>query len=166
MRNLHGITDSPKENTLRKLFYAAFSYMVVGVLSGLFYRELTKSRDFPADEFTQLSLVHTHMLALGFTVFLILLVLEHQFRLSRSKLFNWFFWTYNAGLIITASMLAVHGTMTVVGSESGPATAGIAGLGHIFLTVGMILLFLNLHEVLKPHFKAKATEPMLESAAK
>lgn len=143
---------------MRKLFYAAFSYMVLGVISGLYYRELTKSRDFPADEFTQLSLVHTHLLALGFTIFMIILVLEYQFKLSRSNLFNWFFWTYNIGLIITAAMLAVHGTMTILGTESGPASAGISGLGHIFLTVGMILLFLNLRTVLKPHFQNSSNE--------
>lgn len=143
---------------MRKLFYAAFSYMVLGVFSGLYYREFTKSHDFPTGEFTQLSLVHTHLLALGFTIFMIILVLEYQFKLSQSSLFNWFFWTYNIGLIITATMLAVHGSMTIVGAESGPATWGISGLGHIFLTVGMILLFLNLRTVLKPHFDHSANE--------
>jgi len=149
---------------MRKLFYAAFSYMVLGVISGLYYRELTKSRDFPGDEFTQLSLVHTHLLALGFTIFMIILVLEYQFKLSRSSLFNWFFWAYNIGLIITAAMLAVHGTMTILGTESSPATEGISGLGHIFLTVGMILLFLNLRTALKPHFAPSSREHVSEVA--
>jgi hypothetical protein len=47
---------------MRKLFYAAFAYMNLGVGSGLFYREFTKVNDFSDDRFTQLSVVHTHLL--------------------------------------------------------------------------------------------------------
>ncbi|WP_369051738.1 DUF2871 family protein [Solibacillus isronensis] len=31
--------------------------------------------------------------------------------------------------------------MTVLGKESSSMIAGIAGLGHIFLTIGMVLFF-------------------------
>ncbi|GAA1793655.1 DUF2871 domain-containing protein [Agromyces lapidis] len=127
-----------------KLFYAAFAYMVVGVASGLYYRELTKSQGFPEGEFTQLGLAHTHLLTLGFIVLLIVLVLEKVFELSKSPLFGWFFWVYNAGVILTSAMLVWHGTLTVLGEDSGAAIAGIAGLGHIVVTAGMVLLFLAL----------------------
>ncbi|NYJ20207.1 DUF2871 domain-containing protein [Glaciibacter psychrotolerans] len=127
---------------MMKLFYAAFGYMIVGVLSGLYYREFTKAHDFTGA--TQLGLVHTHLLTLGFIVLLIVLLLEKQFGLTQSSLFNWFFWTYNAGLVVTAAALAVHGSLTVVGQESSSAIAGIAGLGHIALSTGMVLLFLAL----------------------
>ena len=117
--------------------------MIVGVLSGLAYREFTKIKHFTGQ--TQLGLVHTHLLALGMLFFLIVLALEKLFTLTaNAKLFAWFFWTYNIGLIITAGMLTVHGSMTVLGKESTEAVAGIAGLGHILLTVGLILLFINL----------------------
>jgi hypothetical protein len=132
---------------MMKLFYASASYMVLGVLSGLYYREFTKANDFTGA--TQLGLVHTHLLTLGFIVLLIVLILEKQFALSRSPLFTWFFWVYNAGLILTSAMLAVHGSLTVVGLESNSAIAGIAGLGHILLTVGLILLFVLLGRRLK-----------------
>ncbi|WP_346659555.1 DUF2871 family protein [Brevibacterium permense] len=39
------------------MFNAALTYMIIGVLSGLFYREFTKTNDFPSGEFTQLGLV-------------------------------------------------------------------------------------------------------------
>ena len=129
---------------MKKLFYAAFAYMLVGVLSGLFYREFTKANDFPSGEFTQLGLAHTHLLTLGFIVLLIVLVLEKQFTLSRSKLFGWFFWVYNAGVIVTSAMLIWHGTLTVLGQESNAMIAGIAGLGHIAITAGMIVFFVAL----------------------
>lgn len=128
---------------MKKLFYSAFGYMVIGVLSGLFYREYTKGREF--EGFTQLSVVHTHLLTLGFIVLLIVLILEKLFTLSESRLFNWFFWTYNVGLVMTAAIMVVHGMMQANGTtEVSAAIPGIAGLGHILLSVGMVLLFLAL----------------------
>lgn len=133
---------------MQKLFYAAFAYMIVGVASGLFFREFTKANDFPAGEFTQLGLAHTHLLTLGFIVLLIVLALEKIFGLSRSKLFNWFFWVYNAGVVVTSAMLIWHGSLTVLGQEAGGMISGIAGLGHILLTAGMVLFFLALRRAL------------------
>lgn len=129
---------------MRRLFYAAFASMVAGVASGLFYREFTKLNDFPEGASTQLGLVHTHLLVLGFVVLLIVLLLEKQFALSQSRLFGWFFWTYIAGLVLTSAMMVWHGCLTVLGLESSKMIAGIAGLGHILLTAGTILLFLAL----------------------
>lgn len=38
-------------------------------------------------------------------------------------------------------MMLTHGTMTVLGIESSAAISGIAGLGHIILTVGLGFFF-------------------------
>jgi len=134
---------------MKKLFYASFAYLLVGVASGLFYREFTKLGDFPEGQFTQLGLAHTHLLTLGFIVLLIALVLEKVFAVSRSrKLFAWFFWLYNAGVILTSAMLIWHGSLTVLGQESTAMIAGIAGLGHILVTAGMIVFFLALRRAI------------------
>lgn len=45
-----------------RLYYSAALYTVLGLAAGLYYRELTKAQDFVGD--TQLSVVHTHLLAL------------------------------------------------------------------------------------------------------
>lgn len=45
---------------MKKLYYSAVIYTVLGLLAGLFYRELTKAQDFTGD--TQLSVLHTHLL--------------------------------------------------------------------------------------------------------
>lgn len=127
---------------MKKILNTAHIYMIVGVISGLYYRELTKLNDFTGD--TQLGVVHTHLLALGMLFFLIVLVLEKVFTLTEGKLFNWFFWVYNAGLALTVLMLTVHGTQTVLGATTSAAISGIAGLGHILLTVGLVLFFINL----------------------
>lgn len=130
---------------MRRLYYAALAYTVLGLLAGLYYRELTKARDFPEDAFTQLGVVHTHLFALGLLVPLVVLALDRAFGLSGSRSFEWFFWTYNSGLVLTAAMLTVHGTLTVLGhDEVSPAIPGIAGLGHILLTVGFVLFFVVL----------------------
>ena len=122
---------------MKKLLNASFIYMLAGVASGLFYREFTKLNDFPEGQFTQLGLAHTHLLTLGFIVLLIVLVIEKVFTISRSpKLFAWFFWLYNAGVILTSAMLIWHGSLTVLGQESNAMIAGIAGLGHILITAG------------------------------
>lgn len=132
---------------MKKLYYAAFSYMILGLLAGLYFREFTKAKDFTGE--SQLSVLHTHLLALGMLMFLIVLVLDKVFPMSHTKLFTWFFWTYNAGLIITVAMMTVHGTMTVSGvKDVSPAISGIAGLGHIVLTVALVLLFVALGKAL------------------
>ena len=151
-----------------RLFYASFAYMVAGVLSGLFYREFTKLNDFPEGGSTQLGLAHTHLLTLGFIVLLIVLVLEKVFTLSRSRLFGWFFWIYNAGVILTSAMLVWHGSLTVLGEESSKMIAGIAGTGHMLLTAGMVLLFPSLRRALLTDRRARgvATEAAEVAAAR
>ena len=137
---------------MKKLLYASFVYMIIGVTSGLFYREFTKANDFPEGDFTQLGVVHTHVLTLGFIVLLIVLVIEKVFAISRSRrLFAWFFWLYNIGLILTAAMMVWHGVLTVLGEESTGMIAGIAGIGHIVITAAMVLFFVALRRaVLAP----------------
>ncbi|MGO3147428.1 MAG: DUF2871 domain-containing protein [Leucobacter sp.] len=137
---------------MKQLLNASFLYMLLGVLAGLFYREFTKAQDFPEGQFTQLGLAHTHLLTLGLIVLLIVLALEKVFTISRSrKLFAWFFWLYNAGVIITSGMLIWHGSLTVLGKESSAMISGIAGIGHILITAGMIVFFIALRRaVVRP----------------
>ncbi|GAB3978501.1 DUF2871 domain-containing protein [Actinoallomurus acanthiterrae] len=127
---------------MKKIYNAAHLYMIIGLVSGFYYREVTKIKHFTGD--SQLGLVHTHVLALGMLFFLIVLMLEKQFALSTGKLFGWFFWIYNAGLAVTVAMMTLHGTLTVLGHESNDAIALVAGLGHILLTMGLILFFIAL----------------------
>ncbi|MNI73959.1 hypothetical protein D3C73_1300070 [compost metagenome] len=90
--------------------------------------------------------MHTHLLVLGFVVLLLVLLLEKAFALSESRLFGWFFWIYNAGLVLTSAMLVWHGCLTVLGRDSSAMISGIAGIGHILLSAGIVLLFLALRK--------------------
>ncbi len=127
---------------MKKLYFASLTYMVAGVASGLFYREFTKASDFTGE--SQLSVVHTHLLALGMLFFLAVLALDKLFSLSGLRTFTVFFWTYNAGLALTAAMMVLSGILTVQGNTPSAALAGISGLGHIALTTGLILLLITL----------------------
>jgi hypothetical protein len=71
-------------------------------------------------------------------------VFERAFSLSGSKLFNWFFWTYNAGLIWTGGFLAFNGTNTVLSNDVSPLFAQMSGVGHILLTIAFVLFFICL----------------------
>lgn len=130
---------------MKKILNAAFLYLILGLGAGVFYREFTKLNDFPAGQFTQLGVAHTHLLTLGFLVLLVVLVIEKVFVISRSRrLFGWFFWLYNVGVVITSAMLIWHGSLTVLGQESNAMIAGIAGLGHIAISAALVIFSIAL----------------------
>lgn len=125
---------------MRRLLYSFLFYMIIGLLSGFYYRELTKAHHFTGD--TQLALVHTHTLILGMFMFLLLLPLEKVFKLSSYYLFNWFFIVYHLGVIVTIGMMTYKGTLQVIGAKYSPeALAGFAGIGHTGMLAGLLLLF-------------------------
>lgn len=132
--------------SMTRLLRTAFAYMLLGVLSGLFYREYTKATDTLGAD-TQLSILHTHLLALGMLVFLLVLGLDALFSLTGRRSFSVFYWTYNIGLLVTVVMQAVRGIHTLDGQDPATTSAaipGIAGLGHILLTIGLVALFVAL----------------------
>lgn len=131
---------------LTTIYRSAAAWTVIGLVGGLYYRELTKANDVTGG--TQLALLHTHALTLGTTVLLVLLALVSVLRLEAHPRLRLALWVYQGGVAITAGMLTVKGTMQVldVAAASSPAVAGIAGLGHITLTAGLLLLFLVLRD--------------------
>lgn len=125
---------------MKKLYNAALGYMVLGLAAGFFVRiYVDQVKHFEGE--TMLSLLHFHLLVLGMVMFLVVMALEKSFELSKTKWFNLFFWHYNGGLLLTVGMMVVHGVMQVNGAPDSAAVAGIAGLGHIVLTVGLGFLF-------------------------
>ena len=86
--------------------------------------------------------LYTHTLILGMFMFLILLPLEKLFKLSSYYLFNWFFYVYNIGVIVTIGMMVTKGFFQVTGKSYSPeAFAGFAGIGHTGMLAGLLLLF-------------------------
>lgn len=133
---------------MRKLLDTSFKYMILGLASGVFYREFTKFKSF--EGVTRLSYLHPHFLVLGMFGFLIVMLLDHAFSISSHHKFKRFYLTYNIGLLTTALMLFVRGMTEVLNSPlskgMSAAISGIAGLSHIILTAGMMFLFSILRE--------------------
>ncbi|REH79674.1 DUF2871 domain-containing protein [Staphylococcus felis] len=133
---------------MKKLMYSSMLYTILGMLSGLFYREMTRSNNFSG--YSQLNVTHTHLLVLGTIMFLIFLLLESRFHLTQyGKLFNSFFYVYHAGVLITVAMQFVNGIATIKGFETGPAIAGISGLGHILITLAFVIFYIMMHKAIK-----------------
>lgn len=131
-------------SVMRKLAIVACVWLGVGLVGGVFYREFTKAHDFTA--YSQLRVVHTHALALGFMLTLVVLLLERAFTLSASKgAFLTYFWAFNVGLALTIAMLVTHGVLQVLGHATvSPAISGMAGLGHVTMSVGLVSLMVAL----------------------
>lgn len=133
---------------MNKIYKAAVFYATIGLAAGIFSREYTKYQDFSG--YSELAVVHTHALALGFLVMLIVLGLEKSFQLSKTKSFNLFYWHYNGGLLLTLAMMVIIGIGQVGGTtEPSAALAGIAGLGHIIITAGVIFLLVAIGKRIK-----------------
>lgn len=124
---------------MKKLARVSMFYMIFGLLAGIYYREFSKLFDFMGQ--SQLGILHTHILVLGMIFFLIVLLLEKSFNLSTHKNYKKFYVIYNSGLGLTLLMMLVNGSMITMGLSVSPALSGIAGLGHIILTIGLIYFF-------------------------
>lgn len=130
---------------MKKLMFSSAFYTLLGMLSGLFYREMSKGENFSG--YSQLNVTHTHLLVLGTIMFLIFMVIEYQLKLTKnSKLFNSFFYLFHLGIIVTVAMQYVNGIATIKGFSVSPAIAGITGLGHIMISIAFILFFVLLNK--------------------
>ncbi|MEF9989674.1 MAG: DUF2871 domain-containing protein [Christensenellaceae bacterium] len=129
---------------MKKLLNISFIYAIAALLGGVFYREFTKFNGFTGT--TTLSIVHLHLLVLGMIVFLLLLIFEKLFDITQNKKFKPFLIFYNIGLLLMVIMLLIKGITQVLGGTSNAMLAGIAGIGHILLAVGIILLFVMLKQ--------------------
>ncbi|MGB2766290.1 MAG: DUF2871 domain-containing protein [Propionicimonas sp.] len=134
---------------IKRLFTAAAVWTTLGLASGLFYREFTRQRDFSG--FTQLSVAHTHALALGTTILLVVLAVTKVFKLDADRRLRWFLLFWNVGLGLTFTMMLMKGSLQVLGAAfaDSPMIAGISGLGHMTLTGSFVLFFLILRPALK-----------------
>lgn len=131
---------------MKKYINLSIIYAILAMISGVFYREFTKFLAFNGK--TSLSVMHTHYFMLGMFFFLVLLLLEKNFSISKEKNTDRLILFYQIGLNITLLMLFVRGILEVLGSELTKALnasiSGLAGLGHILLGISLIMILLKL----------------------
>lgn len=96
---------------IEKLARVGGYYTFLGLISGIYYRQLTRLTKTDPRE-SQLRGLHTHFLSLGTMFYLLVLMLEKQFSLSKQSSFNKFFTIYNIGLCTSLIMMTIRGTMT------------------------------------------------------
>lgn len=131
---------------MKKYLYISLIYAVLAMIGGVFYREFTKFNNFTG--VTALGKVHVHLFVLGMIMFLIIALFAKANDFSNNKLFKVFLWVYNIGLILTVSMLYTRGINEVLNNAlskgASASISGVAGIGHILLGTGIILLLISL----------------------
>lgn len=115
----------------------------IGLIAGVYYRALTHSRGFSGA--TQLSVVHTHSLALGAGVALALLVLNYVFALEGKRSFRWALWLTQSGVALSVATMALRGTWQITGGAWEAAwLTGVSGLGHTLVAAGFVALAISM----------------------
>lgn len=122
---------------MEKLVRASMGYTAFGLVSGFYWRELTRNRSIESYGTSQLRVMHAHCFVLGSFFFLFVLLLEKNFGLTKQKNYKKFYISYNIGIGVTLLMLLVHGTLTVLGKDKkSRLISWAAGFGHMMTTVG------------------------------
>ena len=131
---------------MKKYLNYSLSYGVMGLVCGVYFREFTKVMGFSG--VTTLSKAHHHLLMLGTILFLIVALFSERLILEKEKTFTLFMRIYNIGLPLTVLMMLIRGTLEVIGAPLSKglnaSISGIAGIGHILLGAGLILLIVSL----------------------
>lgn len=135
---------------MKKIVNTALIYAIIAMLYGVIYREGSKFLELT--EPTTWSLTHTHFFVLGMFFFLIVLILEKEFKITKDKKFNIFYIIYNIGLVLTGIMLWIRGFFDITKSTNityDKIISGISGVGHILLGIGIVLFLIILKNKIK-----------------
>lgn len=134
----------------KKLVNTAAYYAVAGLFAGAFYREFTKYMGYTG--VTSLGKAHTHLFALGMLMFLIVTALASSTEITKSEYFDRFYFYYNIGVGLSATMIFCRGLCQVIGLDNNVLDLVIswtAGAGHVTVTIGLAFLFLSLKQKIK-----------------
>ena len=136
---------------MKRIFNTSIIYFFAAMVGGVFYREFTKMMGFTGN--TALSVVHTHLLALGTILFLIIAIFANiKPALLESKKFNTFYILYNIALPLMVVMFVVRGILQVLAVDTtgmiDGMVSGFAGISHILIAVALYMLL----ALTKKHF--------------
>lgn len=136
-----GFKNYVKEFRVESMIELSFASLILGLIGGVFYREFTKVYGFT--DSTYLGKVHVHALVLGFLsllVFYSIVSRSNKKDLTQSLRRPIYLWV--SGLLLSVVMMMIHGIIEVTGNYYGSvpeaAISGIAGMGHILLSVGIV----------------------------
>ncbi|MCH3944127.1 MAG: DUF2871 domain-containing protein [Atopobiaceae bacterium] len=133
---------------MKRYLDISLAYAVAAMAGGVFYREFTKWNGFTG--VTALGKVHVHLFLLGMMAFLLVALFADRLDLAGDRRFRAFMRVYNVGVPLTACMLVVRGITQVLATPlshgADMAISGIAGIGHVLVGVGLVLLLLALRQ--------------------
>ncbi len=134
---------------MKKYIKYAAVFLALGLALGVFYREFSKAYGV-VNTYSTLGLAHTHFLVLG-VAFTLLIGLINEKVGACGKLYRWAFPAYCTGVLGAGIMMTVRGILDVlvqsdkvvytVSSAANGAIAGISGLFHAILGIGLVLIF-------------------------
>lgn len=128
---------------MKKMMNRAFGFTMAGIFAGAFYREFTKFLGYTGE--TTMSVMHTHLFALGAIFSFILLLLTKTFDLSDYKNLERDYNLYTLSVIGVVLMMFARGVLPVLDIEVTRAIdmsiSGISGVIHIGITIVMFMLF-------------------------
>ncbi len=134
---------------LKGLVNVGMTYVFLALASGVFYREFTRYYDYTGE--TDLSIIHVHLMVLGFFAYMMFLAFSLNTNLLEIKKFKIFRKIYNVGLIMMIATIFAKGVMQVKGMTLSKAItasiSGVSGISHSILTASFILFFLALKEM-------------------
>ncbi|WP_288891509.1 DUF2871 family protein [uncultured Sneathia sp.] len=118
----------------KKILNLSFLFLILGLVSGVFYREFTKVYAFTG--YTTLSVVHTHLLILGTMFLLIISLATKDTKVNISKPLA----IYTLGLVIFTISMSINGVFDVILRRpySNIYLVILSGAGHTLLGVGMV----------------------------
>lgn len=139
------------EFNAKSLLATSFTFLIMGLIAGAFYREFTKYMDFEGE--TYMSIVHTHTLALGFLTILVIYLLFRNYDIEKISVVKKPYLIYLTGLILTLISMELIGIYEVTSNGEKivkqAALSGISGLGHIILTAGIVWTFAKIFKIEK-----------------
>lgn len=128
---------------MKKVINTSFIYLILGLISGVFYREFTKL--YESITHSVLADLHVHFLVLGMMFFLIVLIMLKVSDLEQNVWFIRFFIVYNIAFPLMMIMMCVRGVLQTMQIEVSTGVngmiAGIAGLSHIGMLVAFLCFF-------------------------
>lgn len=131
---------------MKKYYYISFTYLILGLIAGVFYRELTRVSNFTGE--TVLRGVHTHILVLGFVFFLVVLLLEKNLELSKLKSIKAWVITYQVAFVAMIATMVVRGVAEVKGFEVA-GLSHMAGVSHTLLGIALVWFMVLLGKAIK-----------------
>ena len=140
----HFISRFEKENILG----LSYTFLVMGLIGGVFYREFTKFYDYQAKN--HLSKLHVHILILGFLLMMIIYIVSKEYDVKRILSLKKPIYVFISGFTFTMVNMTLFGIYDVVGEGKDivirAALEGLSGIGHIVLSIGIVWMAVKIFQ--------------------